>query len=325
MPYGNNVPPELLIIARQPSTANRKRADLFAIDQDGTLIVIEVKRDAEDERGRVEGMEFQAIRYAASSRRMSAADVIDQFANYIRKTEGEADDELDGHRLTAIKRLASHLEDETETFTEEDLVEIIDPSVRQKIYLVAADFDPEVTAACAWLREHEIEIACFRLQPFKIGDTTCLNRERLIPPPELDDFYLDMATPAAGGRASRARRQSDKPKLLTWSNDFPDIAVTSWKDALIQGVKKLLESGLTVNKLPMRNAASSDDSEIVERSPAKLSETVSIECRGSADQIRSWLSLAIQELELKDDNEQPIQLSLQIETRAGEIHTLPAD
>ena len=54
---------ELLIISRQPRTLTRKRADLFAISDAGELVVIEIKRDADDEKGRREGMEFQAIRY----------------------------------------------------------------------------------------------------------------------------------------------------------------------------------------------------------------------------------------------------------------------
>jgi RecB family endonuclease NucS len=41
---------DLLIISQQPLTLNRKRADLFAIDRDGNLVIIEIKRDAVDEK-----------------------------------------------------------------------------------------------------------------------------------------------------------------------------------------------------------------------------------------------------------------------------------
>src|SRR5206468_1619262 len=73
------------LISRQPRTQTRKRADLFAVSSDGELVVIEIKRDAEDERVRREAMEFQAIRYAARSRKMIAQAVIGMFADYLRR------------------------------------------------------------------------------------------------------------------------------------------------------------------------------------------------------------------------------------------------
>jgi hypothetical protein len=41
---------DLLIISRQPRTQTQKRADLFAISSDGELVIIEIKRDAQDEK-----------------------------------------------------------------------------------------------------------------------------------------------------------------------------------------------------------------------------------------------------------------------------------
>lgn len=38
----------------------------MAIDNDGNLVLIEIKRDKKDITHREEGLEFQAIRYAAS-------------------------------------------------------------------------------------------------------------------------------------------------------------------------------------------------------------------------------------------------------------------
>jgi len=70
-------PPDLLVISRQPRTQTRKRADLFAVTTDGELVVIEIKRDPQDERARREAMEFQAIRYAAASRKMNLSAIID--------------------------------------------------------------------------------------------------------------------------------------------------------------------------------------------------------------------------------------------------------
>src|SRR5262245_10852107 len=81
---------DLIIISRQPRTLTRKRADLFAISTAGELVVIEIKRDADDEKGRREGVEFQAIRYAAASRKMTASAIINMFADYLKSLDVEA-------------------------------------------------------------------------------------------------------------------------------------------------------------------------------------------------------------------------------------------
>jgi hypothetical protein len=167
--------PDLLIISRQPRTQTRKRADLFAISSHAELVIIEIKRDAQDEKARREAMEFQAIRYAAASRKMPVDEIIDMFAEYLKCPAGKANgQELEPtpeYRTQAVSKLCQHLADEDEKLDEEDLKDRLDPKKRlQKIYLVAAGYEPDVLSACAWLQEHEIDIACFRLRPYRIAD-----------------------------------------------------------------------------------------------------------------------------------------------------------
>ncbi len=78
---------EVLIVSQQPIASNRKRADLLGVHRDGSLVVIEIKRDAEDASHRTESMEFQALRYAAASRKMIASDLVGLFKNHLRKKE----------------------------------------------------------------------------------------------------------------------------------------------------------------------------------------------------------------------------------------------
>src|SRR5262245_18852896 len=129
---------DLIIISRQPRTLTRKRADLFAISNEGELVVIEIKRDADDERGRREGMEFQAIRYAAASRKMTASAIIDMFSDYLKSTEvdgGRTPEHDIVYREHAVTKLCEHLADEDQELTELDLQELLDPTEKQKIYL----------------------------------------------------------------------------------------------------------------------------------------------------------------------------------------------
>jgi hypothetical protein len=110
---------------------------------------------------------------------MPADEIIDMFAKYLR-SRGEKlnDQELkpSTHYLTqAVLELCKHLEDEDEDLEEEDLKQLLDPKERQqKIYLVAAGYEPDVLSACAWLQEHKINIACFRLRPYQIVDQILL-------------------------------------------------------------------------------------------------------------------------------------------------------
>lgn len=67
------------------------RSDLTAVDQNGNLVLIEIKRDVEDIKQRREAFEFQAIRYAASYAKIKTTDELVDiiFASYIEKYKGE--------------------------------------------------------------------------------------------------------------------------------------------------------------------------------------------------------------------------------------------
>lgn len=56
----------LLIVGRQVRNEGNGRSDLTALDKDGNLVLIEIKRDVKDIKTREESFTFQAIRYVAS-------------------------------------------------------------------------------------------------------------------------------------------------------------------------------------------------------------------------------------------------------------------
>ncbi len=56
----------MLIVGRQVKNEKLGRSDLTAIDNNGSIVLIEIKRDRKDVESRKEAFEFQAIRYAAS-------------------------------------------------------------------------------------------------------------------------------------------------------------------------------------------------------------------------------------------------------------------
>jgi hypothetical protein len=316
--------PDLLVIARQPRTANRKRADLFAVHRDGSLVVVEIKRDAEDERARREAFEFQAIRYAAASRKLDAQKIIDLFADFLRKqaevSDADAEAQRPFWREKAVRDLCEHLSDEDQDLRESDLDAVLNPRERQKIYLVAADYEPDVTSACAWLREHDLPIACFRLRPFQIAGEVVLERERLIPPPELDDFLLDMAStekPAPPRPPSEPRRAPDKPKRIVWSEDAEmgeasEETVSTWREVLVHAIRFARARGATLADM---HGFASDKADVL-RSAREIEPDFYVEVHASSEQMRGWIGALFKKKKIKPG-------CLTVETLAGVTFSLP--
>jgi len=182
---------------------------------------------------------------------------------------------------------------------EDDLDDIINPREKQRIFLVAADYQEDVTSACAWLREYEIDISCFRLRPYKIGDQYVLQRERLIPPQELDDFMVDTKLHLAkntGGRGGITRAKSVKPVRMTWGLGDEQIVldVRSWTAFLETCVSKGLGMGLPIGKLPMKkrtaNGEYHDLGEEYVRTIYIEASQLYIDCNASAELIKKWVA-----------------------------------
>ncbi|HEX8635471.1 MAG TPA: hypothetical protein VF703_15100 [Pyrinomonadaceae bacterium] len=316
---------DLLIISRQPTTSTRKRADLLGIHRDGSLIVIEVKRDAADERNRVEGIEFQAIRYAAASRKMTVDAIIETYARYLLSIHFEKEAAhlneiypvfIEEYRQVAVGKLCEHLADEEEELSEEDLEAIIDPKEKQKIYLVAADYEADVISACAWLREHNIDVSCFRLRPYRIAGEIVLERERLIPPPELGDYMTDIfVSPVIGGQIqpqARRKQSEDKPSRLIWADDEENpINVATWREMFAQVVRRALSDGLSPDKLPTRVCKNEDDAQRFQAPRFFESHNVWIDLHGSASAVQGFVRKILLGM-----NKQGL---LTVETRNGNV------
>jgi len=81
----------MLIVGRQVKNEKLGRSDLTAIDNNGSIVLIEIKRDIKDYEKKKEAFEFQAIRYAASYATIESPDdlVKKVFAHYIEKYKDE--------------------------------------------------------------------------------------------------------------------------------------------------------------------------------------------------------------------------------------------
>lgn len=169
----------LLILSKELPVSGRDergiRLDLLALDRDGRLVVIELKRD----EGK--GVEWQAIKYAARCYKFSTERIIQLLSEYESCSEDEA----------KIK-IIEHIEGEQTTNDSFDDLFSYNSNhsgIITRIILVARKFHPDVCAAVEWLRDNNIDISCIKIKPYRNenGDIY-LTTERIIPLPEMTDY-----------------------------------------------------------------------------------------------------------------------------------------
>ena len=141
---------DLLIIAKEYSgfDRTRERPDLLAVDRDGRLVVVELKRDDSGT-----DVHWQAIKYASYLRDASAEDIIEMLARH-RKIEEE----------DAAQRLSEHVG------ADDDVANVLNND--QRVMLVSHRFPAEVTSAALWLNEKAARplITCVTLIPYSGAD-----------------------------------------------------------------------------------------------------------------------------------------------------------
>jgi len=163
---------ELLIISTEYDRFDKtnERLDLLAIDKDGNLVVIELKRD---DTGKY--VDLQAIKYAAYCSNMTFSEVVKLYCNYLHKK---------GRSITEEKAKNEILE----FIDNEDFEELSD---KPRIIIASKEFRPEVTATVLWLRKFGVDIKCVKLTPYELDDkTVAIESTVLIPLPEAEDFII---------------------------------------------------------------------------------------------------------------------------------------
>ena len=205
----------LLIVGQQVINAARGRSDLVALDENGSIVLIEIKRDVADIRNRREPFEFQAIRYAASLARISDPDdLVDRvFVRYIEKhqtefTQGDLTCPELGKRIVTDFLEKNNAE---RTFNQ-----------KQRIILLASDFDEQTLSAVAWLISNGLDIAAFRITPKKFQEQVFFDVSQVLPPDDIEDFYVDIAAPEhhTATRLNSTRTRTSLPrikKLMEWN------------------------------------------------------------------------------------------------------------
>lgn len=177
----------MLIVGKQVRNEQQGRSDLTAIDNDGDIVLIEIKRDLKDIESRREAFEFQAIRYAASYATINdVEDLVNKvYAPYIEKYRDEFKDESASLTSTELgmRKVIDFLEKNNA---------LNEFNIQQKVALVASDFDEQTLSAVAWLNKNGVNMSCYKLIPYKLNNETYIKIEKVLPINDYSDFYVDI-------------------------------------------------------------------------------------------------------------------------------------
>ena len=172
----------------------KDRLDVLGLDRDGRLVVAELKRDAAPDT-----VEMQAIKYAAMVSRFDADVLADAFAEWHRKTGGDA---LTSEEAAA--RLNAHTD-----------VPLNSATLRTpRIVLVAGSFPSNVTATTVWLTEMGLDITLIRVQGYRTPSGVIVTVSQHYPVADVEEFTV-APTRAARKKSAAALEYPD----LEWTAD----------------------------------------------------------------------------------------------------------
>jgi hypothetical protein len=138
--------------------------DILAVDKNGKLVVIELKRDIADTF-----VDLQAIHYAAYCSTLTFEQIVDIKSESNGKSKEENQEEI-------------------LNFIEEPKFSDFDNQPR--IIIVANDFKEETLAAILWLRDSGIDIKCVKLEAHELDEKIIITPDVIIPLPEAKEFMI---------------------------------------------------------------------------------------------------------------------------------------
>ena len=181
----------LFIVAEEFSNwqESGRSIDLLALDSEGNLVVIELKRTQTGDHS-----DLQAIRYAAMVSTLTPKQVIAAHRDYLQRRDIDGD---------APDRVLNHLgvDDEEDAKIHTD---------RPRIILASAGFSTELTTSVLWLRDGDLDINCVKLQLYKDGNGLLIDTSQVIPLPEATDYMVKVREREETERVSRRGKRAER-------------------------------------------------------------------------------------------------------------------
>jgi len=166
----------------------RDRLDILALDSDGRLVVLELKRDdAPDD------IHLQAITYAAMVSRLIEDDLASIHAGFVRRRGRVLSEEQ------ALEAIRGHVDGE------------LDPLLlrRPRLVLVARDFPRQVTSSAVWLNDMDIDVRLVLVRVWSTQAGVVLTTSVYYPVPGTEEFTV---VPARVEAAKATQRATDRTR-----------------------------------------------------------------------------------------------------------------
>jgi hypothetical protein len=193
---------ELLVIQSEYSKfeETRDRLDVLALDADGKLVVVELKRDEADAT-----TDLQAIKYASYCATLTAEEIQRDYRSFWNGRGQDLSPEEVGEHFAEF--LDETLDGEVPTTDEGWAAFELDDKPR--ILLAAGSFGIQVTAPVMWLiEEYDVDITCVTIHAHEHNGELLLSTRQVIPIQEAEEYMTERRAKqekqSSGGRRKRA-------------------------------------------------------------------------------------------------------------------------
>ena len=225
------VAPGVLVLAEEFAAFEdaRRRIDLLGVDQEGNVVVVELKRTSDGGH-----LELQALRYAAMVSAMTFDDLATAFVRYRTAVAPE---------LAASAR--DHLAEHLAGVGGEDA----EPTRRVRVVLVSGGFDVEVTTTVLWLTEvFGLDVRCVRLTPHRVDGRLLVQVDQVIPLPEAAALKVRLQRREEAARVRDADGRDLTKFVVTTPVGGTTVALHK-RQALRELVVRLHAAGVTAERL----------------------------------------------------------------------------
>ncbi len=177
-------------------STSKDRLDILAVDRQGNLVVVEIKRDSAAGYA-----DLQSLRYAAMVSSMTVDALAPHYLEYLRHYWKEDNLTLED----AKDRIVEFVEAE----------DFKDFSAKPRIILCSEDFSREVTTTALWLRTFDVDISCIRFSPYRVADKIIIVPNKIIPLPEAEQYQIEIQKKQAErASATNGRKRARTMQVL---------------------------------------------------------------------------------------------------------------
>jgi alkylated DNA nucleotide flippase Atl1 len=171
------------------SGSHGDRLDLLGLDEDGRLVLAELKRD-----GAPDTVEMQAIKYASYASRFKVDTLAACHADYLRRT-------LSDPSISDEDALAQ-LDEHCGGLDPEQLAAV-------RIVLVAGSFPEPVTSSVVWLcTQGRLDMTLIEVGAYQCANDIVISVSQLWPLPEVEELTVSPAAPTTKAAVPAGRRRT---------------------------------------------------------------------------------------------------------------------